>query len=497
MRLERSLDRWCPPGANPLSHLGAIACLMFALLLLSGIYLFVLFDTSVSGAWTSVDALSRQQPGSWLRSLHRYAADGFLIAVWLHLLREALLGRYTRFRRMSWLTGVVLLPMVYLSGIGGFWLNWDQLGQYSAIASAEMLDALPLFSTSLSRNFLLPEAVNDRLFSLLIFVHLGVPLLMVFALWFHLQRITRPQLLPPRQLARTLLLAVGLLALVVPVLSLPAADLGFVPSALRLDWIVLHLHPLADAIGPRLAWGLIAATLLLLLLLPLRQPPALPVAVVDADNCNGCQRCVADCPYAAITLEAHPNGKAGRQIAVVAADRCASCGICAGSCPSATPFRSTEILVSGIDMPQQTIAALRQQLEAALAEAEEPLIVVFGCDHGADVYGLAGPRRVCLSLLCIGLLPPSFVEYALRAGAAGVLVVGCASGGCAFRFGEALTAERLNGQREPHLRVSVPRSRWQLINAGRGDESRVRAAAQQLWERLQPRSADTDPTKVM
>ena len=52
----------------------------------------------------------------------------------------------------------------------------------------------------------------------------------------------------------------------------------------------------------------------------LRREQALPVAVVDADNCNGCRRCVADCPYAAITLEAHPNGKPGRQIAVVAAE---------------------------------------------------------------------------------------------------------------------------------------------------------------------------------
>lgn len=484
-RVERGLDRWCPPGANPLSHLGAIACLMFALLLVSGIYLYVLFDTSVSGAWRSVEQLSQQQPGGWLRSLHRYAADGFVISVWLHLLRELLLGRYRRFRRMSWLTGVVLLPLMYLSGIGGFWLSWDQLGQYSALASAELLDALPLFANSLSRNFLDPEAINDRLFSLLIFVHLGVPLMMLFALWFHLQRITRPALLPPKPILLALLALLSVMVLVWPVINLEPADLSLVPVGLPLDWIVLHLHPLTDVLGTTATWGLIGIILAGLLALPLRRESALPVAVVDADNCNGCRRCVADCPYAAITLEAHPNGKPGRQIAVVDADRCASCGICAGSCPSATPFRSAQDLVSGIDLPQLTIGALREQLAQGLARAGPGAVVVFGCDHGADLGQLKAQRWVPLSLLCIGMLPPSFIEYALRQGASAVLVVACRPGACAYRLGERWTHERLNGLREPALRVSVPAERWQLLHAGPGDEAEVVNAGSHLWEQLQ------------
>jgi hypothetical protein len=50
------------------------------------------------------------------------------------------------------------------------------------------------------------------------------------------------------------------------------------------------------------------------------------------------------------------------------------------------------------------------------------------------------------------MLPPAFVEYALRGGADGVLVATCRSGGCDFRLGELWTSERLLGQREPHLR---------------------------------------------
>ncbi len=88
---------------------------------------------------------------------------------------------------------------------------------------------------------------------------------------------------------------------------------------------------------------------------------------------------------------------------------------------------------------------------------------------------------VCtFSLLCAGQLPPSFVEYALRDGAAGVVVAACREGGCEFRFGERWTAERLRGEREPHLRGSVDTERVELVFAGRGDEARIDAAVESL-----------------
>ena len=294
-RIERRLDRWFPPGGNPLLHLGSLACLMLALLLASGIYLFIVFDTSASGAYRSIDSLAREQPlvGGWLRSLHRYAADAMFLFTIAHLAREWALGRYRHFRRVTWWTGIPLLLFLYLSGIGGFWLNWDQLGQYSAQASAELIDALPFLGAGLSRQFIGAEAVSDRLFSLLIFVHIGVALLLVFGLWFHLQRLGWPAVLSPRRLTVGALLALGLLALLQPVLSQAPADLAHAPTTLAFDWILLHLHPLAEALSPGWVWLLLLAALMTLIWLPWRGGIAAPVAaVVHPDHCNGCRRCV-------------------------------------------------------------------------------------------------------------------------------------------------------------------------------------------------------------
>ena len=476
----------------PWQHLGALGFLFFWLLAVTGVYLYAALDTSVEGVYNSIAWLTREQwyLGGIIRSLHRYAADAFIVATLLHLTRELLLGRYSGFRRFSWLTGVPLLWFAYISGIGGFWLNWDQLGQFSAVASAEWLDSLPIFATPFTRNFLTAAAVSDRLFTLLVFVHIGIPLLLIFGLWFHVQRINRAEVFPPRALGVGAFATLLMLALALPVVSQGPADLGKVTDALALDWFYLFLHPLMYVSSAVVVWALVAGTTLLLLLLPFlpHSVHRAPIAVVDPNNCNGCRRCFDDCPYAAIAMVPHPQatlGKPGQQLARVLPDLCASCGICAGSCPSSTPFRSVAALATGIDMPQLPVDGLRQALRAKLRRIKgNTKVAVFGCDHGAAVAALDAPEVAAFSLICTGMLPPSFVEYALREGAAGVLVTGCRGSGCAFRLGSRWTEQRLLGLREPQLRAKLARERLCMAGADPGEEPELLATLSDFRRRL-------------
>ncbi len=232
-------------------------------------------------------------------------------------------------------------------------------------------------------------------------------------------------------------------------------------------------------------WLMVIVPTVVLLLLPILPRRAVqksvPVAEVSADNCSGCRRCLDDCPYAAISMIPHPNKKIGFELAVVNADFCAACGICAGSCPSSSPFRHDEALVTGIDMPQLPVDAIRRWLDHTLADnAATKKIVVFGCDQAMAVSTLASKNVATCSLICTGMLPPAFVEYALRRGAAGVILTGCRSGACAFRLGNQWTEERMKGTREPHLRSNVEARHVKIVWADRGDEANLQNAIAQF-----------------
>lgn len=485
-RVELAFDAAFGMRANPLRHLGALGFLFFWVMLGTGLYLYAVFESTAAGAYRSIDALSANLLGAAVRSLHRYAADGFVVVTALHLAREFLAGRFTGARWFAWVTGVVLIWFLYASGIGGYWLVGDQLAQWSLIATAEWLDALPLVGLSIVRNFLSGAQMTDRFYALLAFLHIAIPLTLLFGMWLHIQRVTRPDVAPSRALALGTLATLAGLSLVKPVTSMPPPDYGAVPAVVPVDWYLLFIHPLMEATSPVALWATVALATLVLAALPWLVPARRePVAQVDPANCNGCGRCFADCPFGAVVVEPRTDGRRGPGLARVLPDLCVSCGICAGACPSSTPFRTVADLVTGIDMPQLALADMRATLDGALARLEgERKVVVFGCDRAADTRALARADTGVVSLLCTGQLPPSFIDYALRSGADGVVVTGCAEDGCYYRHGNTWTAQRIAGAREPHLRVSVPRERVSVVWAAAGERARLRAAVERFRSAL-------------
>lgn len=271
MLVEALFNRAFGDRLNPFYHLGSIAFFLFWIVAGSGLYLYAFFDTSVEGAYASVQALTHGQwyVGGIMRSAHRYASDALVLIMLLHMLRHFAFDRMHGFRTFSWLTGVGLIWLVYISGINGYMLPWDKLAQFVVVTSFEWLDWLPGFGGTLIRNFMDPSSVNDRLFSLLAFIHIGVPLLCLLMMWIHIQRVPKARTQPPRPITIGLLLTLLVMSLLVPVHSQGgAADLANEVISVKLDWFLLPVYPLVHHWSLGAVWALVVIGTGVLLVLP-------------------------------------------------------------------------------------------------------------------------------------------------------------------------------------------------------------------------------------
>ncbi len=462
--LEDSFDALFGAKWNPFYQLGALGWFYYWIVVVSGLYLYIFFDTGVSQAYKSLEYLTHEQwyAGGIMRSLHRYASDALVVMMMVHLLREFAMDRFRSSRWFAWFTGIPMLWLVFTAGISGYWMVWDQLAQYIAITTAEFLDAVPIFGEAIARNFLTDAKLSGRFFTLMVFMHIAIPLILLFVMWIHIQRHATPKVNPPKELAIATLSMLLILSFIKPALSQAPADLSIVPTTVNLDWFYMPIYPIMNNVSGLTVWiALIGATLLLMMVPWMPPGKRAEVAVVHLDNCNGCSRCAADCPFSAIDMEPRSDGSAYKMEAVVDASHCVSCGICVGSCPTATPFRTKSELSPGIELPEDKIKILRNKtISASRNLTGTDRVIVYGCDNSLNPVEVSDTSVGVVTMPCIGMLPPSFIDFVLSKKLAdGVFLTGCREGDCSYRLGIKWTDARLAGQRDPRIRKRVNQDR--------------------------------------
>ncbi|WP_367068035.1 FAD-binding oxidoreductase [Oryzisolibacter sp. LB2S] len=271
LRVEGLFNAAFGDRINPFYHLGAITFFLFWVVGASGLYLYVFFETGVDEAYASVVTLTTRQwwLGGIMRSVHRYASDAMVLTMVLHMLRYFAFNLFHGFRWFSWITGVMLIWMVYAAGINGYMLPWDQLAQFITVTSFEWLDWLPIFNGSLMRNFLYSDHVGARFFTLLSFMHLGVPLVLLMLMWIHVQRVPKARTAPPGPIVWGLLATLVVLSLVAPVHSQGGqTDLARAATQIELDWFYMAIFPLLTEWPLGRVWALVIGVTVVIALLP-------------------------------------------------------------------------------------------------------------------------------------------------------------------------------------------------------------------------------------
>jgi ubiquinol-cytochrome c reductase cytochrome b subunit len=148
--------------------LGEIALYSFLILVGTGVYLTFFFEPStatvvyqgsyeplrgqrMTEAYRSVIELSLdRKAGLLIRQTHHWAADVFIVAIVLHLLRVFFTGAFRKPRELTYYVGLAMLMLALLEGFLGYSLVDDLLsGMGLAIAYSVAL-SLPLLGANLS-----------------------------------------------------------------------------------------------------------------------------------------------------------------------------------------------------------------------------------------------------------------------------------------------------------------------------------------------------------
>ena len=130
--------------------LGMILGFLFLVMVLTGIVLMIYYTPSVEMAYQSVKDIIYVVPGGRIiRNIHRWASQGMVVVVFLHMIRVFYTGSYLGNRSLNWVIGVVMLVVALLSNFSGYLLPWDQLAYWAvtigsniAASARELTDLL-------------------------------------------------------------------------------------------------------------------------------------------------------------------------------------------------------------------------------------------------------------------------------------------------------------------------------------------------------------------
>jgi quinol-cytochrome oxidoreductase complex cytochrome b subunit len=125
--------------------LGLISAILFLVLTVTGLALMLYYVPHPAEAYGSMKDLQFVVTfGIVLRNMHRWAAHGMVIVVFLHMCRVFWTGSYKPPREFNWVVGVLLLLLTLALSFTGYLLPWDQLAYWAITVGTNIAAYAPI-----------------------------------------------------------------------------------------------------------------------------------------------------------------------------------------------------------------------------------------------------------------------------------------------------------------------------------------------------------------
>ncbi|MCI0406826.1 MAG: cytochrome b N-terminal domain-containing protein, partial [candidate division Zixibacteria bacterium] len=187
------LRKLLPPSTNWFFTLGGAALFLFAVQIVTGIFLALYYAPTPDGAHASVTYIQEKVLfGKIIRGIHNWAASFLMVIVPLHLLRVFLFSAYKKPRELTWIFGVCLLLLTAAFAFTGYLLPWDQKGYWATVVGTNMMGLVPLVGEYILKivrgGMELGALALTRFYAVHVLI---LPSLLIFFLGLHLYLITK------------------------------------------------------------------------------------------------------------------------------------------------------------------------------------------------------------------------------------------------------------------------------------------------------------------
>ncbi len=174
-------------------YLGFITFFLFVILVVTGILLMCYYRPDPSLAYQDMKDLQFAVfMGPFLRAVHRWAAHGMVICVFLHMLRVFYTGSYKKPRQFNWIIGVLLFICTLGLSFTGYLLPWDQLAFWAITVGTNIGGYWPVVGPMVREILLGGHTVGEAALIRFYVLHVAVlPSFMILLCVVHFWRIRK------------------------------------------------------------------------------------------------------------------------------------------------------------------------------------------------------------------------------------------------------------------------------------------------------------------
>ncbi len=172
-------------------YLGFIAFYLLVILCVTGVALMFYYHPHTTVAYKDMKDLTYVVfLGQFLRNMHRWAAHGMIIVVFLHLCRVFFTASYKTPRQFNWVIGVFLFLLTMGLSFTGYLLPWDQLAYWAITVGTNIASYVPIVGSEVRLLLLGGHIIGDQALLRFYVLHvLLLPGLLIALTMVHLWRV--------------------------------------------------------------------------------------------------------------------------------------------------------------------------------------------------------------------------------------------------------------------------------------------------------------------